>query len=392
MNNEALLPPVPAPRPAATPAERLLSERIFLLADAHGLQVPAGLDPRHGGLAICGGRTDPFTKIKKLQDEGHFEPLVGDPGFYTKYVATPDDPFVLDGQDNLFGTRLEGTLDNQILCGATVALTPTGYLRAGDRAALRAVVEGAKNLDRTDTIVVIPAAVDWLVDPHLNLFTAALADIPHPVALALGGQFNPLDKREKATANLRRLLIAVPGVAPWRTDFAAFDGVAHGAPFAAMGATSGLRHTIPPGEKAQTANKGGGPVPPTVLFPELLRFTSGRTLATRYANHQPPTCDCVVCRGRPLTRFEGYEGDIRAEANAHNAATWNGLLPSLFHEPGLGERQSRWKNICVAACQAHEIEAVRLRQKKAFEPSKDIRRFATLPVTHAKTPLPAHGS
>ncbi len=74
MNNEALLPPVPAPRPAATPAERLLSERIFLLADAHGLQVPAGLDPRHGGLAICGGRTDPFTKIKKLQDEGHFEP------------------------------------------------------------------------------------------------------------------------------------------------------------------------------------------------------------------------------------------------------------------------------------------------------------------------------
>ncbi|WP_261565498.1 hypothetical protein [Frankia gtarii] len=391
MNDEALLPPVPAPRPAATPAERLLSERIFLLADAHGLQALEGLDPRHGGLAICGGRTNPFTKIEKLRAEGYSGPLIGDPGLYTTHVATPEVPFAHAGQDDLFGSGLDQALDEQICRGATVALTPTGYLQAGDRAALRAVVEGAKGLDRTDTVVVVPAAVGWLVDPYLDLFTVELADIGHPVALALGGQFNPLDEREEATANLRRLLVGVPGVAPWRTDFAAFDGIAHGAPFAAMGATSGMRHTIPPDEKAQTKKRGGA-VPPMVLFPELLRFTSGHTLATRYANHQPPTCGCVVCQGKPLTRFEGYGGDVRREADAHNAAAWNRLLPALFREPGLGERQALWKKICAVAHQAHEIEDLRLRQKKVFDPPDDVRRFATLPVTHAPIPLPAQGS
>lgn len=126
-------------------------------------------------------------------------------------------------------------------------------------------------------------------------------------------------------------------------------------------------------------------------FSRASTLPSSHALATRYANHQPPTCGCTVCRGKPLTRFEGYGGDIRAEANAHNAAAWNELLPALFREPGLGERQSLWKKICVAAYQAHETEAVRLRQKKAFEPPKDIRRFATLPVTHAPVPLPAPG-
>ncbi|MCK9904213.1 hypothetical protein CC117_30525 [Parafrankia colletiae] len=389
MNDKALLPPVVVPRAAATPAERLLSERILLLADAHGLREPPGLDPCHGGLAVCGGRTDPFTKIEKLRAGGYSGPLVGDPALYTTRVATADEPFVhADG--GLFGSGLDLALDGQISRGATVALTPTGYLLEGDSAALRATVEAAENLARIDTVVVIPAAVGWLADPYVELLTEALAAIPHPVALALGGQLNPLDGEEQATVNLRRLLVTVPGVAPWRTDFAAFDGVAHGAPFASMGATAGLRHIIPPGERALTVRKGGA-TPPTVLFPELLRFTSGHTLATRYANHPPPTCGCVVCRGRPLTRFDGYDGDIRAEANAHNAAAWNELLPALFREPGLGERQALWKKTCVAAYQAHEVENVRLRQMNAFKPPRDVVRFATLPVTHAPTTLPAQG-
>ncbi|MCK9925107.1 hypothetical protein MXD61_25105 [Frankia sp. AgPm24] len=397
MHGEALLRPVSAPRPPATQAEVLLRERIFLLADAHGLRTPVGLDPTYGGLAVCGGRIDPLRKARAVRAEGYVGPLVVDPGRYAARFATAEAPFVYENEDDgLFfpdsglslDVRLGLELDAQLAYGATVALTPTGYLRVGDRAALRAVVDVVADLDRRAIIVVIPAAVGWLVEPHLDFFTEVLATIRHPVALAFGGQFNPLDLRA-AQANLRRLLTAVPGVAPWRTDFAAFDGVAHGAPFAAIGASSGMRHLVPPDEKARTGQMGA--VQPAVLIPRLLSFVGGGRIARLYANRQPPTCDCLECAGRALTRFDGSDGEIQAAASRHNAATWNRLLPGFFGEPGLGERQAYWKRMCQAARDAHEIENSRLRQKKAFTPPKDITRFATLPVTHAPLPQPARG-
>lgn len=397
MNDEALLPPVVAPRSPATPAERLLSERIFFLADAHGLGESIVLDPRYGGLAIYGGRADPIKKIKRIRAGGYNGPLLVDPGRYTTRVATVEAPFVYDN-DGLFSSasgldldvELDLELGAQLDCGATVALTPTGYLRVGDLAALRAVVDVVADLDRSDIVVVIPAAVGWLVEPQLPSFAGALATIRHPVALAVGGQFNPLDLKG-AQANLRRLIAAVPGVAPWRTDFAAFDGVAHGAPFAAMGASSGLRHLVPPQEKAQSSSTGVQ-VAPAVLLPRLLSFVGGGKIASRYANRQPPTCDCAECEGSPLTRFDGVDGETQKAAGRHNAAAWNELLPEFFREPGLGERQAWWKRRCQAACAAHEIENSSLRQKKAFVPPADIRRFATLPVTHALLPQPARGA
>jgi hypothetical protein len=387
MTDEALLAPVKAPRSAAWPAEQLISERVFLFADAHGLKPPVGLDDRYGGLAVCGDRADPFQKIAALRDDGHPGPLLGDPARYTKNTATAEAPFV-HGDGDLFGDGLESALDEQIGHGATLALTPTGYLNAGDGPALRAVVAAAERLERADTIVMIPAEVGWLRTTHVGLLTEALADIPHPVALALGGQLNPLDRHKDATRNLRQLLVTVPGVGLWRTDFAAIDAIAHGAPFAAIGARTGLRHIIPPGEKAQSARNGGG-VPPSVLLPRLLHFTTGPAIATRYANDVPPVCGCRVCDYQPLTRFDGNDGAIHAEANAHNAAAWNGLLPTLFGEPGLGERQAFWKRICVDAVNAHDLENKRLQQPRAFTVPRDVERYATYTVTHALLPVTA---
>lgn len=266
-----------------------------------------------------------------------------------------------------------------------MAFTPTRYLRAGDRDTLRAVVAAVERLDRIEMAVVIPTGVGWLLDANIGLITAALDAITHPVALALGGQFNPPDRHRLVTANYRRLLVDVPGVAPWRSDFATFDGIAHGAPFASLGETGTLRHIVPPGEQAQSSGPPGAQ-PPTVLVPELMGFFRGDTLATRYAGAPAPICRCQVCRGAGLDRFDGLDGETRAEAHAHNAAVWNNLLPALFGQPGLGDQQVWWRGTCAAAVDAYAVENARILQAGAFKPKTDLKRWATLPVTHAPTP------
>lgn len=383
MVNQVLLPPVSAPRPAATEAERLLSERILLLASPRDLRLPA-LHPHHGGLALAG--TNALHKLRELRRDGYSGTLVADPAFYEREFATADHPFTLTG-DDLFNSGLDRELELQIDSGATVALTPTRYLRAGDRKALRGVVAAVREIDRVGTVVVVPAAVGWLQDANVELFVAALKEIPHPVAFALGGQKNPLDKHAKAAANLRGLLTEVPGVGLWRADLAAFDSIAHGAPFASFGLTAKLRHIIPPDEEPQRT--GNGPVPPAVLFPSLLRFTTGQNIAKRYAGLEAPTCVCEVCEGATLNRFDSYDRETRALADAHNVAVWNGLLSELFSLPGLGDRQVWWRSLCVAAVNAHTVENDRIRQVGAFKPRSELKRWVNLPITHAPTRVQA---
>lgn len=104
MTDQALLPPVPAPRPASTRAERLLSERVFLLARPRGIRVPEGLHPRYGGLALCGENA--LGKVAELRKAGYSRLLVADPAHYESDVATADEPFTL-GEGDLFGSGLE---------------------------------------------------------------------------------------------------------------------------------------------------------------------------------------------------------------------------------------------------------------------------------------------
>lgn len=382
MTDQALLPPVAAPRPATTNAGRRLSQRFFLLISDRGPYAPSP-HSRHGGIAVCGPKAR--NRVGALAGSGHPGPLIADPGFYTSHTATPDRLFIV-ADDDLFGSGLERDLDLQIDSGASVALTPTGYLPPGDRGTLSALVDRVGELTREDTVVVVPADVDWLAEADFDFFRDALAEMTHPVALALGGQFNPLDKYPEAAVNLRRLIVEVPTVAPWRTDLTAFDGVAHGAAFASFGLSSSLRHVVPPGEKAQTRG-GGGPVPASVLVPWLLGFSSGSVLAKRYANVQPPRCLCTVCAGTPLDRFDGYDGETKNRALAHNAAACVDLVTKLFDLPSLGDQQAWWRAACVTAVNAHSLENDRILQRRAFEPSNDLKRWAALPVTHA--PLPA---
>lgn len=382
MPNQALLPPVPAPRPVATETERLLSERIFLFVSRRTPSIPTigpQLHQQHGGLAVC--RFDAMQKGGRQALVRYRGPLLLDPGRYEERFATSDQPFIVP-PDDMWGSGLDQVLDLQIQRRAMAAITPTGYIRAADWGALKAVVQAAQDLKRTDIITMLPIDAAWLQDDSIEKLDLAIKNIPHPVAIAVGGQYNPFDKYTKATTNLRRLLIDNPRVGLWRADLQVFDAIGHGALFAAFGLSASLRHTIPPDQPAQS-KKGGGPPSATVLLPEFLRFSKGPELAKLYANADAPTCGCLACDGAKLDRFDGSDNEIRALADSHNAAVWADLLLAVFRYTDLGNRQAWWHRLSTDARKAIDAENERLRQAGAFKIPKDLQRWGDLSVTHA---------
>jgi hypothetical protein len=194
-----------------------------------------------------------------------------------------------------------------------------------------------------------------------------------------GAQKNPFDAAG-AIANFRRLLTETANVGLWRADvLAAFDCLAYGGSFAAIGAGGSLRHLVPPDEKPDAEN----PVihTPAVLLPSMLRYSQGRVIANKYANTPAPRCSCVICQGASLDRFDSLSGEVRAAAHAHNAAVWTSWLSDLFGHATESGRQLWWRGICQAALDTHEHENTRLRQKGAFKPSPALKKLASLPIS-----------
>jgi len=364
-------------RPAA-PAAALVADRVFLLdSPLYARQVPAFLAADRSGLVLSGRGANARAAELRRQAGG---PLLADPAGYADRAATADDPFVLPGgEGTLFGSSLDALLTGQRQCGAGAAITPSGYVRAGDSAAFKALVGQARAIDRDDVIVAVPVALPWLTQQQfLPQLVAGLQRIPHPKAVMFGAQHNPFDAAA-AIPNFRRLLAETTGVGLWRADvLAAFDCLAHGGAFAAIGAGGSLRHLVPAGEQANSSEPRRHT--PSVLLPAMLRYSLGRSIADRYASVPAPRCGCVVCTGATLNRFDSLLGEARATAHAHNAAVWSAWLPGLFgHSPGAG-RQLWWRGWCQQAVDAHEQENIRLRQMGAFKPPAALKRLASLPV------------
>lgn len=359
-------------------ATAVVTGRVFLLEDQQYAQkVPSFVANDHSGLALC--KQGSNTKIAAIADRLDMV-LFSDPVGYTK-LAAADTPFALPANDGgLFDSTLDDVLDGQRRSRATATVTPSRYVQAGDSPALKTLVRHAAAIERDDVIVTVPVALQWLTErQYLGQLIAALNRIPHPKALMFGAQNNPFDTAA-ATANFRHLLGETTNVGLWRADVpAAFDCIAHGGTFAAIGAGGSLRHLVPADEKP----KANGPMihTPAVFVPSMLRYVRGQVLAQKYANHTAPSCDCQVCDGASLDRFNSLKGEVRATAHAHNAAVWTNWLSALFdHETG-ADRQRWWKGVCQAAVDAHELENVRLRQKGAFTPSVSLKKLASLPLS-----------
>jgi hypothetical protein len=373
--------PVTMTRPSNRPVPSVTSTvtgRIFLLdSPRYTQQVPPFLAADRGGLVLSGSISNAKANTIWRQSTS---PLFLDPAAYLDQVATADEPFALPPSDNtLFGIDLDSLLSGQRQCHATAAITPSRYIQAGDSAAFKALVRQARAINRDDVIVAVPVALPWLTkQQYLPQLIAGLQRIPHPKAIMFGAQKNPFDVAA-AIPNFRRLLAETTNVGLWRADVpAAFDCLAHGGAFAAIGAGGSLRHLIPADEKPTAEN----PVAhtPAVLLPSMLRYSQGRFIADKYANMPAPHCNCDVCDGAPLNRFDSLSGEVRANAHAHNAAVWTGWLSALFDHVTDAERQLWWRSFCKAAVDAHEQENTRLRQKGAFKPSPALKKLAALPL------------
>jgi hypothetical protein len=353
--------------------------RIFLLDNPRYTQrIPPFLSVGRSGLVLSGKDTNAKAKAIGGQSASL---LLADPSAYLDQVATEEEPFALPDSDGaLFSSDLDSLLYGQRQCHAAAAITSSRYVQAGDSAAFKALVRHAQAIERDDVIVAVPVALPWLTkEQYLPQLIAGLQRIPHPKAIMFGAQGNPFDVAA-AIPNFRRLLAETTNVGLWRADLlAAFDCLAHGGAFAAIGAGGSLRHLVPADEKPKADN----PVihTPAVLLPSMLRYSQGRIIANKYANAPAPRCSCVICGGASLDRFDSLNGEVRATAHAHNAAVWTSWLSDLFSHATDRERQLWWRGFCQAALDAHEHENIRLRQKGAFKPSPALKKLATLPVT-----------
>jgi hypothetical protein len=366
-----------APTSIASRAARAVADRILMIDRPQFVrQVPGFLDTSHGGLVLCGPAAPAGTL--GVRDGGYTGVLLEDTAPYEREVATAEEPFSLPADDLLFGADLDSALQMQIDRGATVAVTPSRYVQAGDSGALKAIMKAAEAVKRDDVIVIMPVALAWLRKESRAQLTAVLRRIPHPVALSLGGQYDPLKAFAKAPEHLRDLLLEVPGIGLWRTDLAGFDALAYGGAFAAIGAGGSLRHLVPAGERPESEKPFAHY--PSVLVPDLLRFSNGDRLADIYADVIPPRCHCTVCGGGFLKSFNSRTHEVRAQAHAHNAATWNSWLPDLFAHERPGDRQQWWRNRCEGAVAAHLTENARIKQAGRFKPPPALKKWAELPL------------
>lgn len=358
---------VPVPPPGRATA---LTDRILVHTGVRDLDVAlAYVDDEHSGLWV--GATSVVDRLAVCRDFAG--PLVADPEAYTTETATPDGVFSLP-HDTLY-PELDNVLDEQRAAGATVALTPTRYIRANDSASLHELSQQAKRIDRDDTILAVPIAVDWLGHDHIDELTEQLLPVDLPMAVICGGQFDPLEKTPGAVENLRRLEAELPHVMRARTDLSAFDGLAHGSFAGAIGIGGSRRHLVPPGERRLDPRAGNAP---GVLVPQLMSYVRSAELAEFYDDEttSPPRCVCGACEGRPLTRF--LRPEDRRQANAHNVLIWTDWLHDMLELPSLGARASWWRSSCRAALDQHDIAEAQL-GFRAFTPRPALRRYAETP-------------
>lgn len=364
-----------------TGSPRLLAQRM-LVQCAPGAELDAVLphiDADISGLVLTAGqyKAPRLTElIRQLPDRGFGAPVVFDVAAYRRHVATTDAPFLLDGDDNL--ASLNDALDRQIALGVSVGTTPTGYVRAGNLDALAEAAQLASRLERDDYLFTVPIDASILDTLASRRVLASILDaVRAPVGLLLGSQFDPFDEKSADRVRATRALLATStNMIPIRTDFAAFDWIAHGAFAAAVGTGSSKRHAVDPDQ--QTYAHRSEDRSPSVLYPRLLSFWKGQKIAEAHGRLPAEKCECGACGGLNIARFvsESYLPDARA----HGVAVWQHMARLMLSQDDLGARATFWKNRCQSALDEHTVLATQLRRAKPFEERGGLRAWATLPA------------
>ncbi|QQQ74217.1 hypothetical protein IOD16_23740 [Saccharothrix sp. 6-C] len=369
----AQLADLPSPKRPAGSVGTLL-DRMLIYARPD--QVPVlrpHVNLERSGFVIAGATAS--RRMKLLAEDGFDGLVLVDPAAYEKHVATVGAPF-WSPEDQLLPTSLEDLLDQQLMAGAPAALTPTKFITAGDTDSLKAAARQVKLLRRNDMIFVAPLDISFLDRKFIRQTTAILADADCPVALVLGKQFDPLAQAATRIIPNLRTLAATIELMPMRTDFNAFDLVAHGAFAGAIGTGGSVRHAVEPPQKPMAFNQDPSP---SVLVPELMCWWKGNKLAELFGakEHLAPRCPCEVCATRKLTRF--LKRTDKNEAMAHAVAVWSTYAADMLDAPTLRQRAQYWRNVCRNALHHHKLIPAQLKLAKPLKPQKSLEVWAELP-------------
>lgn len=289
------------------------------------------------------------------------------------WIAEPDTPFYL-GEAHLFGApSLEASLDDQRQAGASFALTPTGHIGPGDSDSLKKAVEEANRLDRDDVVLRLPCDAAWVARQYGKQLGAVISHSRHPVALSLAHEQDPLD-RSGAAELLWELAATHRHLILWRTDVAALAHLANGGLAASVGFSPTLRHGVRPGRSGFAIDLSDRT--PRVLLPEFLAYLRGSRIEHIYAATPAPRCDCLVCDGRPLDRFDETTAS-KFEAQAHGIAVLRQMVTDMTQLPPT-ERPAWWGRAVTLALQSY-VEAT-ASTRVTISPPKALKAWSKLPT------------
>lgn len=236
-------------------------------------------------------------------------------------------------------------LEQQLDAGAPIALTDSGFVTGG-RDELESLLDQANRLPFLETrqvvtIVAIPSTA--LRRPkEFQEIRPLLRDFPNPVAFVLEHRDDPLKSAATALA-LIRLITDAPDRSLLRSDYSAIGALAAGAPMAAIGTRSSLRHLYPP---VPGGPNNHDPDDFSTVWPSAMSYYRTSTLAEAIALTRDDrfwACECDHCYGRSIEWIR-TESDAFAH-NTHVAAQLAVRFSSAAPDQGL----AAWGQHCQHA-------------------------------------------
>jgi hypothetical protein len=322
-------------------AAEILADRVFAATSS---RVPAGvvaaLDERPAVSGVVHVGPHAVTCCREMVLAGADLLQAVDLAAYERYQATPAAPLLVPDDDHsLIPWSLSGFAADAAGWGADVVFAPAGLIRAGDSQSLAAVITAGN--DAGSPAVVTTAAVpqDWLTGARRGGLVQELRRSTRPVALVVVGQLDPYENPEVAQGLLEVLDSCRGQVFLHRTDMTAIEVLGRDGLGASIGVTASLRHTVPPGRRAQKRRRPRRPRRALHVFvPGISEFRDVAELEGWFGD-DAPECALAGCCGRPLTSFSPDPTDSGPLA-AHNVRGWLPLAGDLAACPP-GDRR-RW--------------------------------------------------
>lgn len=313
---------------SAIDARTALRDRVFVAVsanDAIGVAASIAATPDSGLVVVDKVASRLIPQLKQIY--GSALTIATDPARYLRYTATVDRPMDLPAILDSPEMSLSDYMDAQLVGGQDVAFMPSGRVR--DQSVLKAVVAAANDIGAPNVVLPVALPSKMLKAKDGSETIAVLAESRHQVALIVTGQFDPFKDSEVAEG--LRAVAEVRQVFTHRSDFAAFEAIAHGGFGGSIGWCTTLRHAVPGFRRAKT-RKDPPDRTPVVLVPDIDSFRHTAIIERWFQNAAPPLCVTPGCCGQNLAALKDRPAD-HAVACEHNVRGWMRIAKTLLAQP-----------------------------------------------------------